>query len=110
VLGPVAGPAGSAPDPSIQYVDPATATLCDRPACPARPDRTEIVTGGTGAVTLSGLPVPASVRVTREGTGRSQVIPVPDGELVWDTDLPGTYTLTVQSWPFRDGVFRVTAR
>lgn len=114
ILGPVAGPADPAADlaldPAVQYVDPETATLRERPACPAEIDRTKIAADGAEVVTLSGLPVPATVIVARDGLNRARVIAVPDGELVWDTDLPGTYTFTVQGWPWRDGLFTVTAR
>jgi hypothetical protein len=52
--------------------------------------------------TLSDLPIPSTVRIG------SEEFLVEDGELEMTFDLPGTYTINVDSFPFQDATFEVT--
>jgi hypothetical protein len=51
---------------------------------------------------LTNLPVPSTVRI-----GTEEFL-VEDGELEMAFDLPGTYTINVDSFPFQDATFEVT--
>jgi hypothetical protein len=51
---------------------------------------------------LTNLPIPSTVRIG------SEEFLVEDGELDMTFDLPGTYTINVDSFPFQDATFEVT--
>jgi hypothetical protein len=51
---------------------------------------------------LTNLPIPSTIRIG------SEEFLVEDGELEMAFDLPGTYTINVDSFPFQDATFEVT--
>jgi hypothetical protein len=63
-----------------------------------RPDNPTTINGHI----LSNLPIPSTIRIG------SEEFLVEDGELEMAFDLPGTYTINVDSFPFQDATFGVT--
>lgn len=93
-------------DQRKHYVDLNTFQIVDRPAMLAALDVDTVVADGVAAATLSGLPMPATVRV--RGPIRARQI-IPDGNVVLTFDMAGIYFIEIISFPYRDQRFRLVA-
>lgn len=86
-----------------QYVNTAKRRVENRPKISATVSKSTIVADGADIASISGLPQPCTV--TLEG----QIYRVEDGTLSLTTDIPGSFLLTVQAWPYLDAEFTVEA-
>jgi hypothetical protein len=77
--------------------------ITPRPSMPITQDRTTITADGDEVMTLSGLPIPCTVRI------KGNVYDVPDGVLEWATLMPATYPITVEAFPYLNWEGEVTA-
>ena len=68
-----------------------------RPVMPVMFDNATVPVGSE--VTFTGIPAGANVRVSGPAT---DAFTVPDGELVMTFDVPGTYRVSIEKFPFRD--------
>lgn len=64
-----------------------------------RPENTAVLNG----MKISNVPNPSAVTI-----GTESPIDVQDGEVDLEFTYPGTYTITVSSWPYLDAIFTVT--
>jgi hypothetical protein len=74
------------------YMRNGTPTL--RPELPATIDRTNLTADGIDTATITNLPNPSTVTVNR------QSVTVEDGTLELTFDLPGSYVVKVESFPY----------
>jgi hypothetical protein len=68
-----------------------------RPVMPVMFDNSTVP--ATSEVTFTGIPDGAKVRVSGPA---NDAFTVPDGELVMTFDVPGTYRVSIEKFPFRD--------
>ncbi len=87
--------------------------IADRPAMPGTLDKTQIVVataeqvaaGTADKATISNLPDECTVTVTFKG----QQYEVMDGSFGFNSDIPGTFEVKVECWPYLDAEFTVEA-
>lgn len=94
--------AGSA-NTLTQYVNTAKRRVENRPKISATVSKSVILADGADIASISGLPQPCTVTL---GGHRYRV---EDGVFGFTTDVPGTFSLTVQAWPYLDAEFIVEA-
>lgn len=90
-------------DDLTQYVDTAKRRVENRPKISATVSKSVILADGADIASISGLPQPCTV------TLGGQRYWVEDGVFGFTTDVPGTFSLTVQAWPYLDAEFIVEA-
>lgn len=90
--------------PELYWVDPATSSLLLREECPAVVDKTTIAADGTDSATITGLPDPVMVMIDGE---RHEVT---GGVLELTADVPSTYRLAVDHWPYLPWVLEIVAQ
>lgn len=81
------------------YVD--CGVISTRPAMPGSLNKTCIRADGTDYATVLGLPKPCTV------TFCETPYEIDDGEFCFTVDLPGTYEITVEAFPFLPAKFTV---
>ena len=89
-------------DGDIYYYDLIN-TIRIRPANPATIDKMTLTANGTDQATISNLPNPTVVKVN------GNTCAVTDGTFEFTIDLPGTYPIIVDSFPYLTKEFEVTA-
>lgn len=94
--------AGSA-NTLTQYVNTAKRRVESRPTINGAVSKNPFVADGVDTSCISGLPQPCTV------TLGGQRYWVEDGVFGFTTDVPGTFSLTVQAWPYLDAEFIVEA-
>lgn len=94
-------------DDAIEKVDTITRLPVGKPANTVVSNKLQVVADGVDAVTLSSVPNPSVVLV--RGIMRRQRVDVTDGTLVWTTDLPGSYTISVKSPGYLEKEFAINA-
>lgn len=73
----------------------------ERPAMQARADRTAVAADGVDEATLTGLPDPCTITVDADDPDtETSVHEVAGGGFVFAAETPGTYSVTVDHWPF----------
>jgi hypothetical protein len=70
-----------------------------RPVMSVLLDVTTVPADGLSEATFTGVPTGAAVTVRGPAT---DAFTVPDGELVMTFDVPGTYRVSIEKFPFRD--------
>lgn len=87
---------------NIYYYDLANSIIL-RPTNPATIDKTILTANGVDQATISNLPTPTVVKVNGD------TYTVTDGTFEFTIDLPGTYPIIVDSFPYLTKEFEVTA-
>ena len=70
-----------------------------RPVMPVLFDNATVPANGVSEVTFTGIPTDAMVMVRGPAT---DAFTVPDGTLAMTFDAPGTYTIGIEQFPYRD--------
>ena len=86
-----------------QYVNIATKQIEDRPLMEAILSKPTFMADGLDMVMLGNLPQPCTVIL------KGQSWRVEDGIFSLTTDIPGSFLLTVQAWPYLNAEFSVEA-
>jgi hypothetical protein len=90
-------------DDLTQYVNIATKQIEDRPLMDAILSKPTFLADGLDMVMLGNLPQPCTVIL------KGQSWRVEDGIFSLTTDIPGSFLLTVQAWPYLNAEFAVEA-
>lgn len=84
------------------WIDPTTLLRKDRLPMPGTLDKTQILADGTDLATIHNLP---GCTVTFKG----QQYPVEDGSFEFTADIPGTFIVAIEAFPYLPATFTVEA-
>lgn len=85
------------------WINPITLLREDRPVMPGTLDKPQILADGNDLATISNLPQPCTV------TFKGQQYPVEDGSFSFTANIPGSYTVEVEAFPYLPATFTVEA-
>lgn len=91
-------------DPATQYWDNALGVLVERPDMGLTINKTQIIADGHDEAVI--LNIPQGATVTWPDDYRHTLN---DGAVVFTIDLAGTYTLTIEKFPFKDEAIEIEA-